>query len=391
MAAKMTVIVTALIVFLAGLMCVFTVKETELALKLRFGKVVDAKFEPGLHFKLPVYHTIRKFDKRIQTLDAEPEHFLTSEKKNLIVDSFVKWKIINVETYYIAVGGILISAKQRLAETIADGLRSEFGKRTIKEVVSGDRAEIMDIITSEAGKRAEQFGIEIIDVRIKRIELPKEVSESVYRRMEAERERDAKKLRSQGEAAAVQIRANADRKSVEVTAKAERDAEQTRGEGDAEAINTYAMAYNQNPEFYALYRSLNAYKTTFSNRSDILVIQPDSDFFNYFKQLNGSNPLLSPSTSFSRDTPPVPKVVEKPVAETGETPVIPKETLSPQAVEKPVAETGETPVIPKETLSPQAVEKPVAETGEIPVVSKETLSPQAVEKPVAEFVPTNLD
>ena len=290
-ASKMITLALATVLLLIGSMCVFTVSETERALMLRFGKIVSVDFEPGLHFKIPFYHTIRKFDKRIQTLDAQPEHFLTSEKKNLIVDSFIKWRIIDVKNYYISVGGIAQRAGQRLAENIADGLRSEFGKRTIQEVVSGDRAEIMDIITEEASKRATQFGIQIIDVRIKRIELPQEVSSSVYRRMEAERERDARLLRSQGEAEAVRIRAGADRESIETIAKAERDAEQTRGEGDAIASETYATAYNQNADFYAFYRSLNAYKVTFNDRRDILLLEPKSDFFNFFNNLNGRTPV----------------------------------------------------------------------------------------------------
>jgi membrane protease subunit HflC len=282
-ANKMVVGILGLILLLVGLMCVFTVKETELALMLRFGKVVPAKFEPGLHFKIPIYHTIRKFNKRVQTLDAQPEHFLTNEKKNLIVDSFVKWQIVDVVKYYTSVGGQSLRAKQRLAELIADGLRSEFGKRTIKEVVSDDRANVMEIITTEAKKRAIQFGIKIIDVRIKRIELPREVSSSVYRRMEAEREQDAKQLRSQGEAEAVRIRARADRESVETIAIAKQKSQQIRGQGDAIATDTYAAAYTKNPEFYALYRSLNAYKETFKDPSDVLLIQPDSEFFKYFK------------------------------------------------------------------------------------------------------------
>jgi len=282
-ANKMVVGILGLIFLLVGLMCVFTVKETELALMLRFGKVVPAKFEPGLHFKIPIYHTIKKFNKRIQTLDAQPEHFLTNEKKNLIVDSFVKWQIVDVVKYYTSVGGQSLRAKQRLSEFIADGLRSEFGKRTIKEVVSDDRTNIMRIITTEAKKRAIQFGINIVDVRIKRIELPREVSTSVYRRMEAEREQDAKQLRSQGEAEAVRIRARADRESVETIAVAKQKSQQIRGQGDATAIDTYAGAYTKNPEFYALYRSLDAYKETFKNPSDVLLIQPDSEFFKYFK------------------------------------------------------------------------------------------------------------
>ncbi|MCK5718288.1 MAG: protease modulator HflC [Thiomargarita sp.] len=300
-AGKIVTLALAALITLIGLMCVFTVHETERALMLRFGKIVSTDFNPGLHFKVPFYHTIRKFDKRIQTLDAPPEHFLTSEKKNLIVDSFIKWRIIDVENYYISVGGIAQRAGQRLAENIADGLRSEFGKRTIQEVVSGDRAEIMDIITTEASLRAKQFGIEIIDVRIKRIELPQEVSSSVYRRMEAERERDARKLRSQGEAEAVRIRAEADRKSVETISKAESDSERIRGEGEAISADTYAQAYNQNMEFYAFYRSLNAYKVTFKDRRDVLLIRPDSDFFNFFNNLNGNVPTVEN----------IPQVIEK--------------------------------------------------------------------------------
>jgi len=282
------------ILVLIGLMSIFTVKETERALMLRFGKVISDQFEPGLHFKMPIFHQIRLFDKRIQTIDAPPALFLTNEKKNLIVDSFIKWRLIDVVTYFKTVGGNPQRAGQRLAEIIADGLRSEFGKRTIKEVVSGDRAEIMDIITEEANARAQQFGIKIIDVRIKQIELPKEVSTSVYRRMEAERERDAKQLRSQGEAEAQRIRAAAEREAIEIIALAERDAEQIRGQGDAIAADTFAKAFTQDAEFYALYRSLNAYKQTFNNRGDLLLLQPDSDFFNYFKQMNQPMPPTTP-------------------------------------------------------------------------------------------------
>ncbi|OQY57128.1 MAG: protease modulator HflC [Candidatus Parabeggiatoa sp. nov. 2] len=299
---KVVALVLMPILLIVGYLSVFTVQETELVLMLRFKKIIGADFGPGLHFKSPI-HNVMTFDKRIQTLDAPPERFLTSEKKNLMVDSFIKWRITDVSTFYKAVGGNAQRAKLRLGEIIADGLRSEFGKRTIAEVVSGDRAEIMDIITKNANKDVQLLGIEIVDVRIKQIELPKEVSSSVYRRMEAERERVAKKWRSQGEADAVRIRAGADRESIEEIAKAERDAEQIRGEGDAMAADTYARAYNQNPEFYALYRSLNAYKRTFSNRGDILLIQPNSDFFKYFKQLNA--PTSSPAPLIQREkTPP---------------------------------------------------------------------------------------
>jgi membrane protease subunit HflC len=292
---KLITLVLIVIAFIAGLTAVFTIKETELPLILRVGKIISpqgvgTELGPGIHFKIPFFiDKVVKFDKRIHNLDVPSEHFLTSEKKNLIVDSFIKWRIVDVTTYFKAMAGnprfAEQSAKQRLGEIIADGLRNEFGKRTINDVVSGERAMIMDRVTNIASERANEFGIKIIDVRIKRIELPKEVSNSVYRRMEAEREQYAKKLRSQGEAEAVRIKANADRESIEIIAQAERDAEKIRGEGDATAAKIYAQTFNQNPEFYALYRSLNAYKTIFNNKSDMLLIQPNSDFFNYFNHL----------------------------------------------------------------------------------------------------------
>lgn len=295
------VIITATIL----LVSVFTVKETELALRLRLGQVIKADFEPGLHFKFPFpLEDVKKFDKRIRTLEAPPEQFLTAEKKNLIVDSFVKWRIIDVKNYFTATGGTDAIAGQRLREIIADGLRREFGKRTIQEVVSSERSKIMDIIRQEANdstatvhsdietKRggARQFGVEIIDVRIKRIELPKEVSSSVYSRMDAERERVAKELRSRGEAEAVRTRAIAERENVELVAAAERDAEKIRGEGDAQAAQIYAQAYDQNPEFYALYRSLMAYRKVFGQKRDLLVLEPDSEFFAYFNRTQNVTP-----------------------------------------------------------------------------------------------------
>lgn len=281
---QMFILTLMFILFTIGSMSMFTVKVTEKALLLYLGKVINADYKPGLHFKLPVVHQVKKFDSRIQTVDTTPESFLTNEKKNLIVDSFIKWKIADIVKYYTSTKGDAQTARQRLMEVIADGLRSEFGVRTIQEVVSGDRQMIMKNITDEASKRATEFGIEIIDVRIKRIELPKEVSSSVYQRMQAERQRDAKKLRESGKAEAVRIRAEADRKRVEVVAEAERKAQVLRGEGDAEAAGIYAEAYGKNQEFYALYRSLNAYMESFKDKSDILLIQPNSDFFHYFKQ-----------------------------------------------------------------------------------------------------------
>lgn len=268
---------------LIGSGAIFTVDEREKAILFRLGEIVRTDFEPGLHFKTPFVNNVRKFDARIQTLDAEPERFLTGEKKNLIVDSFVEWKISDVANFYTATGGDTLTANVRLSQIIKDGLRAEFAKRTIKEAVSGERAKIMQVITSEANKEARPFGIEIVDVRIKRIDFPPEISDSVYRRMRAERERVAKDLRSRGAEAAERIRAEADRQRTVILADAYRDSEKLRGEGDARATDIYAKAYGKDIEFYSLYRSLNAYKSTFNSRDDILVIEPDSEFFKYFK------------------------------------------------------------------------------------------------------------
>jgi membrane protease subunit HflC len=228
-------------------------------------------------------NNVRKFDARIQTLDAEPERYLTGEKKNLIVDSFVKWRIKDVANYFTATGGDGVRANLRLSQIIKDGLRGEFAKRTIKEAVSGERLEIMNLITEQANKQAQQFGIEIVDVRIKRIDFPPEISDSVYRRMRAERVRVAKDLRSRGAESAEKIRAEADRQRTVIIADAFRDSEVLRGEGDAAATEIYAKAYGKDLEFYSLYRSLNAYKRTFASKDDVLIIEPNTEFFKYFK------------------------------------------------------------------------------------------------------------
>jgi len=262
---------------------IFTVDEREKVILFRLGEIVSADFEPGLHFKTPFVNNVRKFDARIQTLDAEPERYLTGEKKNLIVDSFVKWRIKDVSTYYTATGGDAVRANLRLSQIIKDGLRGEFAKRTIQEAVSGERQQIMEAITASANKEAEAFGIDIVDVRIKRIDFPPDISDSVYRRMRAERQRVAKDLRSRGAESAEKIRAEADRQRTVIIADAFRDAEILRGEGDAVATDIYAKAYGKDIEFYSLYRSLNAYKNTFANKNDVLVVEPDSEFFKYFK------------------------------------------------------------------------------------------------------------
>ena len=280
---KMISLLLILAVLVVGSMSIFTVDEREKAIMFKFGEIVGTDFAPGLHFKIPFVNNVSKFDSRIQTMDAQPERFLTSEKKNVIVDAFVKWKIDNVSKFYTATGGDADRANIRLSQFIKDGLRGEFGKRTIKQVVSGDRNEIMDILTVEANKQAQEFGIDIVDVRIKRIDLDKNISDSVYRRMEAERQRVAKELRAQGEQEAETIRAKADKERTVILAEAFRKAEEIRGQGDQEAANIYATAYNKDKEFYALYRSLNAYRNSFANKEDILVVQPTSEFFKYFK------------------------------------------------------------------------------------------------------------
>jgi membrane protease subunit HflC len=268
---------------LAGMMSVFSVNQTEKAIKFRLGEIVKNDYAPGLHFKLPFINNIKKFDARIQTMDAKPERFLTAEKKNVIVDSFVKWRIANVSTFYTTVAGDIDQANLRLDQIIKDAFRSEFSKRNIKQLISTDRSAIREILTNNSKAAAADLGMEIVDVQVMRIDLPPEVSSSVFRRMEAERERVAREFRSQGAEAAERIRADADRQRVVTLANAFRDAEKLRGEGDATSAEIYAKAYGADTEFFTFYRSLNAYKKTFSS-SSMMVIDPASDFFQYFNK-----------------------------------------------------------------------------------------------------------
>lgn len=262
----------------------FTVDQREYAIVFRLGEIVSVKKSPGLYFKIPLVENVRYFEKRIVTLDwVEPDRFITSEKKNVLVDSFVKWRIIDPAKYYVSVRGDERQAEARLSQTVNDGLRAEFGKRTIHEVVSGERDKIMEILRQKADREARQMGIEVLDVRVKRVDLPEEVSGSVYQRMEAERKRVANELRSQGAGAAEKIRADADKQREVIIAEAYREAQKTKGEGDAKAAEIYAAAYGKNPEFYAFYRSLEAYRNSFRNKSDVLVLQPDSEFFKYMR------------------------------------------------------------------------------------------------------------
>jgi membrane protease subunit HflC len=278
---KIYIVIVAVVLLVLG-SSLYTVSETQVAIKLRLGEIVAVEDAPGLKFKMPFVNNVVKFDNRIQTLDTPPERFLTGEKKNVIVDSFVKWRISDAEQFYKATGGIVTRANNRLAQIIKNGLKSEFSKRTISDVVSGERAEIMSNIVEMARADFFEFGIDIIDVRIKRIDLSQEVSNSVYRRMRAERQRVAKEFRSKGAQEAEVIRAAADRERTVILANAYRDSEKIRGEGDATSANNYAQAYNQNTDFYSFYRSLESYKKSFSNQSDIMVLNPNTEFFRHF-------------------------------------------------------------------------------------------------------------
>lgn len=265
----------------------FIVYQWETALKLRLGEIIEADYEPGLYFMVPVLNSVMKFDRRIQTLDSRPERFLTIEKKDVIVDSYAKWRIANVAQYFRSTGGNPGKTGRLLSERINTSLRDEFGKRTIQEVVSGERQEIMDLLTEAVDLKANELGVEVVDIRVKRIDLPPEVSESVYDRMRAERERVAKDLRAQGAEIAEKIRADADRQRTVILADAYRTSEELRGEGDAKATETYALAFGQDADFYSFYRSLTAYRSVFESGGDVMVLQPDSEFFRYFGSRSG--------------------------------------------------------------------------------------------------------
>jgi membrane protease subunit HflC len=262
---------------------VFIVDEREKALLLKFGEIVASDYEPGLQFKVPFINQVKKFDDRILTIDARPSSFSTIEQKYLLVDSYVKWRIKDEVKYWKTTSGNEANAGDLLYEVINKGLRDEFGKRTIQEVVAGDRDDIMGIMTEQAAKKAETLGIEVIDVRIKKIELPSEVSNSVYNRMRTGRELVARDLRSKGSEASERIRADADRQRAVVLAEAYRDSEIARGNGDAQATDIYAKAFGKDVEFYKFYRSLNAYKENFSTSDDVILLEPDSEYFKYFK------------------------------------------------------------------------------------------------------------
>jgi len=291
MNSKLNLVVLSIVtVLVIASMSIFTVDQRQFALVFQLGEVKRVISDPGLYFKIPMIQNVRFFDKRILTLDNnEPERFITSEKKNVLVDSYIKWRIVDPKLYYISVGGDEARAKTRLNQTVNAGLREEFGKRTVHDVISGERDQIMEDMRVKADTDARKIGVKIVDVRLKRVELPNEVSEAVYRRMEAERKRVANELRSEGAAEAEKIRADADRQREVIIANAYRDAQKIKGEGDAQATSIYGKAFGQNPEFYSFYRSLEAYRDSFSNKSDVLVVEPGSEFFKYMKGAGRAN------------------------------------------------------------------------------------------------------
>lgn len=292
------VLILLAIVVIGASATLYTVDEREKAIVFRFGEIIRSDDEPGLHWKIPFVNNVRKFDARIQTMDANPQEYLTDEKKNLVVDSFVKWRVDDVARYYVTVSGDKTAAERRLAQRVNNSLREEFGKRNVQEVVSGDRSQIMDVVQKATDEQAREIGVEVVDVRLKRVDLVDEVSERVYSRMEAERSRVAKELRAKGAEEAEKIRSDAERQRRILVANAERDAQKMRGEGDAEATRTYAEAFGQDKDFYGLYRSLNAYEKTFSGKDDLLVVDPDTQFFKYFND-------AAPSSDDERQSSPL--------------------------------------------------------------------------------------
>jgi membrane protease subunit HflC len=285
MKANMTnILVGAVIALIAASLSMFVVDQRQTAIVFQLGEVISVKTAPGLYFKLPLMQNVRFFDARILTLDTgEPERYITAEKKNVMVDSFVKWRIADVKQYYVSVGGDELRARTRLMQTINSSMREEFGKRSIHDVISGERDQIMQAVLQKAESDASKIGVQVLDVRLKRVDFPVEISDSVYRRMEAERKRVANELRATGYAESEKIRADADRQRQVILAGAYRDAQRIKGEGDAKASALYAAAFGRNPEFYSFYRSLEAYKQSFRNKGDVMVLDPSSAFFKYMK------------------------------------------------------------------------------------------------------------
>jgi membrane protease subunit HflC len=278
------ILIGAVVALILLSLSLFVVDQRQTVIVFQLGEMVSVKTAPGLYFKIPLVQNVRYFDSRILTLDTgEPERFITAEKKNVMVDSFVKWRIVDVKQFYISVGGDEVRANTRLMQTVNSSMREEFGKRTIHEVVSGEREQIMTVLRSKTDADARKIGVEVLDVRLKRVDFPLEISDSVYRRMDAERKRVANELRASGAADGEKIKADADRQREIILAEAYRDAQRTKGEGDARASALYAAAFGRNAEFYSFYRSLEAYKQSFKNKSDVMVLDPSSAFFKYLK------------------------------------------------------------------------------------------------------------
>jgi membrane protease subunit HflC len=349
--AKMLALIGLAALALVTYAATFIVYQWEVAIKLRLGKIIASEHEPGLHFMLPLLNNVKKFDARIQTLDARPQRFLTIEKKDVIVDSYAKWRITNPGQFYRSTGGDFGRTAQLLSERVNTALRDEFGKRTIQEVVSEDRLELMQLLSKKVDTNAAELGIEVIDVRVKKIDLPPEVSESVYQRMRAERERVARDLRAKGSEAAERIRADADRQRTVILAEAYKQSEEVRGQGDAKASEIYANAYAENRNFYSFNRSLQAYRDAFGQGGDMMVLQPDSEFFRYFNNKGkvgaasgGPSKDISEPTALSTgefgDKPPASKAQGAPAPATAISPSrTPREATAaePQAALEPEA------------------------------------------------------
>jgi membrane protease subunit HflC len=282
--ASLVVFILALVVLLVLSMSVYTVDQRKAAIKFQLGEVVDVQTRPGLYFLVPFVQNVRLYDTRIQTMEPrDPERFLTSENRNVLVDSFVKWRVIDVRQYYVSVRGDPVQAEARIAQTVNDALRAEFAKRTVHDVVSGERDKIMNVVAKRVDEDVHRIGVGVVDVRLKRVDFVPEISSDVYRRMESERKRVANELRATGQAEGEKIKADADRQRQVIVADAYRDAQRVKGEGDAQASRIYAEAFGKNPEFYSFYRSMEAYRQSLRSKSDVMVLDPSSDFFKYLK------------------------------------------------------------------------------------------------------------
>ena len=278
------VLIGAVVIALLVAMSVYTIDQRKAAVKFQLGEVVAVQTDPGLYFLVPLMQNVRLFDTRIQTLEArDPERFLTSENRNVLVDSFVKWRVVDVRQYYVSVRGDSLQAESRISQTVNDALRAEFAKRTVHDVVSGEREQIMRTVAEKVDSDVRRIGVAVIDVRLKRVDFVPEISSDVFRRMESERKRVANELRATGQAEGEKIKADADRQRQVIVAEAYRDAQKTKGEGDALAARTYAEAFQKNPEFFSFYRSMEAYRSALRSKGDVMVLDPSSDFFKYLK------------------------------------------------------------------------------------------------------------